>query len=261
VNDDRYGIAGYTASTYGDAFADVYDEWYSSLDDSDFVRYLAKRLPQNSASILELGVGTGRLLEQLHLSRREQGFSDSLQGIDSSAAMLDKCRSREHLSDAIVTSGDFSNDLPSGTFDLIFVGYNTLFNLPDDTALASCFALVNARLSTDGLFAFDVVIPEPTSSPETVTVKSIRADGVTLAVSRHDHTTQRITGQFIEITEEQGVTLRPWSVKYWTPAQLDGHATAAGLELVERISHGDGSAHDADDARHISTYRRIRPHN
>ncbi len=255
MNDDRFGIAGYTSSTYGDAFADVYDEWYSSLSDSDFVEFIATLLPDRPATILELGVGTGRLLEQLVPMR---SHPDIVYGIDSSGAMLNKFTGRVNLQHVTVMQADFSLTLPEATFDLIFVGYNTLFNLPDDDSLAACFSLINDRLSPDGVFALDVVVPEPASSPEVVTVKSMRADGVTLSVSSHDHEQQRITGQFIDITNENGVKLRPWSVRYWTPAQLDSHARQAGLTLVNRIADGNGAVHDEDDARHISVYTRQR---
>ena len=249
----RYGIAGYTASTYGDSFADVYDDWYSDLDDNDFIRYIASLLPDRPAKVLELGVGTGRLLAQLTLARQHR---DILFGIDSSQAMLQKLRARDDLHDANVTVGDFSKMLPDGPFDLIFIGYNTLFNLPDDDALRSCLALVRDKLSAIGIFAIDVVVPEPASTSDVVSVKSITTDSLTLSVSRHDHFQQRITGQFVDISSTSGVNLRPWSVRYWTPEQLDAHGAAVGLSLHSRYADGDGTAHNSDNARHISTYIR-----
>lgn len=250
---NRYGIAGYSASTYGEAFADIYDDWYSELDDGDFVSYLVSVLPDHPVSVLELGVGTGRLLAQFRTLRRH---TDHLFGIDSSDAMLEKLRARRELTDVTVTVGDFSHSLPDGSFDLIFVGYNTLFNLPDDDALRSCLSLVRDKLSPTGVFALDVVVPEPESTNDVVSVKSITHDSVTLSVSRHDHHAQRITGQFVDITTTNGVTLRPWSVRYWTPEQLDAHAAAVGLSLSARLADGHGTSHDGDNARHISTYVR-----
>lgn len=251
--DGRYGIPGYGASTYGDGFADVYDDWYSGLDDSDFVRHIVSLLPNHPVTVLELGVGTGRLLAEFRTLRHH---NDTLAGIDSSLPMLDKLRARNELSDIDITIGDFSQQLPDGPFDLIFVGYNTLFNLPDDDALRSCLSLVRDKLSPNGFFALDVVIPEPASTADVVSVKSLTTDSVTLSVSRHDHLSQRITGQFVDITTASGVVLRPWSVRYWTPAQLDTHATAVGLSLQSRFADGDRSAYDSDNARHISTYVR-----
>ncbi len=51
---------GYEPSTYGDRFADVYDDWYEDVTDVDAtvarVAALAGRGP-----VLELGAGSGRL--------------------------------------------------------------------------------------------------------------------------------------------------------------------------------------------------------
>lgn len=248
---ERYGIAGYGASTYGDTFADVYDDWYADLDDKDFVRYISSLMPDHPVSVLELGVGTGRLLAEFRALRPHK---DALSGIDSSPAMIDKLRARPGLEDVCITVGDFAEQLPKGPFDLIFVGYNTLFNLPDDDALRACLSLVRDKLSPTGFFAVDVVVPEPSSTSDVVSVKSITADSVTLSVSRHDHHEQRITGQFVDITNISGVRLRPWSVRYWTPAQLDVHAAVSGLSLHSRYADGNGTEHDGDNARHISTY-------
>lgn len=250
---DRYGIPGYGPSTYGDGFAEVYDDWYSGLDDGDFIQYIVSLLPERPVSILELGVGTGRLLAQL---RSRRPHNDTLFGIDSSVAMLDRLRTRNDLQDVHVTVGDFSQQLPDGPFDLIFVGYNTLFNLPDEDALHSCLSLVRDKLSFNGFFALDVVIPEPASTADIVSVKSLSRDSVTLSVSRHDHQSQRITGQFVDISSESGVVLRPWSVRYWTPEQLDARAAAAGLSLQSRFADGNRTTYDSDNARHISTYIR-----
>ena len=58
-------------SAYGDAFADVYDDWYADVSDVggtvDTVHRLAAGGP-----VLELGIGTGRLAIPL----KEAGLED-----------------------------------------------------------------------------------------------------------------------------------------------------------------------------------------
>ena len=76
--DAPFGIAGYTETTYGDSFADVYDDWYADLDDADFMVGMVATLPAHNARILELGVGTGRLITQL-LEQRSQ-YTDTFIG-------------------------------------------------------------------------------------------------------------------------------------------------------------------------------------
>ena len=48
--------------------------------------------------------------------------------------------------------------------------------------------------------------------------------------------------------------LRPWSIRWATPAQLDEMAARAGLTLVERCGDMAGDDFDDDSAQHVSIY-------
>jgi SAM-dependent methyltransferase len=249
---NAYGIKGYTAATYGDSFADVYDDWYSDLDDHDFVESIARDLPPHPVRILELGVGTGRLVQQL--INRRSGITDLIVGVDSSQAMLDKALERHFAENVSLSVADFAQSLPSGMFDVIFIGYNTLFNLPDESAVRTCMQLVAERLSESGHFYFDVVRPIGNDNLVHRRIRSSSADDVVLSVSQHHPMEQRITGQFIHFMRPNGVRIRPYSVKYFSPDQLDAMATDCGLRLVVRTEDGDGTLFTADSPRHISKY-------
>jgi SAM-dependent methyltransferase len=246
-----FGIEGYSASSYGDAFADVYDQWYQDLDDHDFVAMICASLGPQPARILELGVGTGRLVRVLQSLRGD--IVDEIVGIDSSAAMLriasEQCN--EHLT---CIEGDFSLTLPDGPFDVVFVGYNTLFNLPNEHALRACMSLVASRLSPQGQFFIDVVMPPQRATEDHVGVRSMSTTEVVVSVSRHDAENQHITGQFIQFTDGAAVRLRPWSIRYFSPTQLDSYAHDAGLVLSHRVSDGHGRAFDPTSDRHISCF-------
>jgi len=249
---DRFGMPGYAAHTYGDAFADVYDEWYADLDDDDFVDTVLAALPGSAARVLDLGTGTGRLLERVAAARRAGGTpGDELTGVDSSEAMLALARRRDSLAAATLVHGDFSVALSDGPFDVVMAGYNTLFNLPDDDALSACLGLVAGVLGESGRFIVDCVMPPRDGGGDHVGVRTITASEVVLSVTRHDAEHRRITGQFVQFTESGGVRLRPWSVRYLSPERLDEIATAQGLALVARHGgHGDSTS------RHVSTYAR-----
>ncbi len=255
---NEYGLPGYGASSYGDAFADIYDEWYESLDDADFVRFMTTHLDtycaQRDALILELGVGTGRLLAQLITARLQK---DSLVGVDSSAAMLAALSKRGLPSRVSTMCCDMSRDLPPGSFDLVFIGYNTIFNLPSEQSLSACLSLVASRIQPDGFLIIDAVVPNDADG-DNVSVRSITTDSVVLSISSHNKASQHISGQFIEFSKTDGVRLRPWVLTYWTPSQLDTIATVAGLELMDRYATGDGQPFTSDSPRHISRYRTSR---
>lgn len=238
---------GYSASTYGDAFADVYDDWYADLADDDFVQTVLGCLATGPARVLDLGTGTGRLLERVASLR--DGVE--LVGIDSSEAMLVHARTRPALGSARLECGDFSVSLPAGPFRVVMAGYNTLFNLPDDATLSSCLGLAAGVLADDGCLVVDCVMPPRDGGGDHVGVRTLGATEVVLSVTRHDPAAQRITGQFVQFTEQGGVRLRPWSVRYVSPERLDELAAAQGLALVAR--HG-GTGDSA--SRHVSTYSR-----
>ena len=75
-------MEGFGRSTYGDGFADVYDDWYGSLGDVEDRNDRAWTRSRVRGPLLELGVGTGRLARPLALRGRD------VTGIDASAAML-----------------------------------------------------------------------------------------------------------------------------------------------------------------------------
>jgi len=245
---------GYDASTYGQRWADVYDEWYGDLGDADFARRLADVLgDRRGARICELGVGTGRLMEMLAAERT--GCADRWFGVDSSEAMLERlARARPGLACRVIRA-DMSEQMPEGPFDLVYCGYNTILNLPDEDALASTLGLVAGALAPDGDFLLDAVEAVP-GEPERVTIRSMTADTLVLSASRLDPATGLIEGHFVELSAGGGVRLRPWVVRHWSTREIDAVAEAAGLALLERHGDGRGATHGPESARHVSRYRR-----
>ncbi len=85
-------------------------------------------------------------------------------------------------------------------------------------------------------------------------MRTLAVDHVVLSVSVDDPDNQRAEGQFVHISESGGVRLRPWSIRWATPAQLDEMADRAGLTLVERCSDMAGARFDDDSTQHVSIY-------
>lgn len=249
---------GYTNSTYGDAFADVYDDWYHDVSDAaatvDFIAEIAGR--GADPRLLELGVGTGRLAVPL----AARGLQ--VVGVDASAAMLAKLADNDPSGLVIGHLGDMVEGLPAGPFAVAFVAFNTFFNLLDASRQQSCFAAVAARLSPQGAFVIEAFVPEPRSG-SSVAVRSMTADTVVLTVATHDEATQTAQGHYISLSESDGVRLRPWAIRYATVEQLDEMAAVAGLDVAERWEDPTGREFTADSPRHITVYRtnhtRVRP--
>ena len=252
MSDNPFGLHGYTPSTYGDAFADVYDEWYRSLGDHDFVDALTRHLPVVPADVLELGVGTGRLLDRLVAAR--SGITDRLTGVDTSAAMIERASAVGSLRGARLAIGDFSDSLPPGEYDLVFCGYNTFFNLADADTMTNAMVLVRSVLRDTGRLVIDAFVPGADTGGDRVSIRTITSDSVVMNVSRHDETEQRIVGQFVELSNGAPVRLRPWAVRYVWPHELDAIAERAGLRLLERHADGSSGAFTPESRRHVSVY-------
>jgi SAM-dependent methyltransferase len=245
---------GYDASSYGDAFADVYDEWYQGISDVELTVVELLDLA-GGGPVLELGVGTGRLAVPL----AEAGLTDGVAvvGIDASEAMLARLAWRDPGQLVTAIHGDIRHDLPDGPFGLVFAAYNTLFNLTDEGAQARCFADVAQRLRPGGRLLIEAFVPDdPPREGDSVSVRSITVDSVVLSIAIHDPDRQSAIGQFVELTQTGGVRLRPWSIRYATPAQLDEYAGAAGLVLEHRWESFGRTPFGDDSARHVSVYRR-----
>jgi SAM-dependent methyltransferase len=258
-------MEGYDASTYGDRFADVYDEWYDDPAETAAVVDLVAALLDDGAdrtadgsdlgsphppAVLELGVGTGRLAVPL----AELGFR--VTGLDASARMLDLLAAKPGGGAVEAVEGDMAGPLPDGPFDVVLVARNTLFNVTTADGQAACLAEVARVLAPRGRFVVEAFVPNdevgPTSSVE---VRRITADRVLLFVDRHDPDAGEVWSSFVDI-EPAGITLRPCHIRYLSPEALDAMAAGAGLALDHRLGGWDGSPFDETSTHHVSVYRR-----
>ncbi len=245
---------GYDASTYGDGFADVYDEWYGQVSDVtatvDVIAELAGGGP-----VLELGVGTGRLAIPL----ADRGLE--VHGVDASPAMVARLRSKPGGDAVQVTLADFADIGVSvdGGFAVAFIAFNTLFNLDTAEAQQRCFASVATRLRPGGTFVVEVLAPDHDASPSGggLTTSSVATDRVVLQATMADRSSQTISGSTIEIAES-GIRLRPWRIRWATTEQLDQMAAAAGFVVRHRWAGWDRSPQAADEARRVTVYERSR---
>jgi SAM-dependent methyltransferase len=248
-------VDGYDPSTYGDRFADVYDDWYGDVTDATAcaAHLAALAAAAGGGPVLELGVGSGRLAIPLAARGIE------VHGIDASTAMLDRLRAKLGGEAIRVTVGDMSElalvDPPA--FAVVVVAFNTFFNLPDEGAQQRCLDRVAALLAPEGRFVLEAFVPGDDLGPNTHAVmpRRITADEVVLTVSQVDAGAQTVTGQHVHL-RESGIRLRPWHLRYATPDQLDAMTQRAGLELEARDAGWAGEPFTEASTVHVSTYRR-----
>ncbi|MFZ9629822.1 MAG: methyltransferase domain-containing protein [Ilumatobacteraceae bacterium] len=255
-------MRGYDDESYGEAFADVYDDWYHDVSDVDTTIALLARLAHDTAGagsptpcVVELGVGTGRLAIPL------AALGVEVTGVDTSRSMLDVLASKG-AGTVHGVHGDMVGALAGlGPAHLVFVAYNTLFSLLTAERQQDCFHAVAAALVAGGRFVVEAFVPPDADDAGgarrtgVVGVRSLAADRVVLSIDTTDPASQRSEGQYVEFTESGGVRLRPWSIRWSTPAQLDDMATRAGLRLEHRWADPAGTPFDGEAERHVSVYR------
>jgi SAM-dependent methyltransferase len=242
-------MRGYDPTSYGQAMADVYDDWYS--DPSDTAACVAALTAlAGSSAVLELGAGTGRLAIPL------AGVGLEVHALDASPAMLDALRAKAGGQAVHCHLGDLAGPLPGGPFGLVFVAVNTFFSLLTQAAQQQALAAVAAVLGPGGRLVIEAFVPDVDADGDRVEVRDLAADRVVLSVSRAHADEQSAMGQFIELRDGQPVRLRPWAIRWATPDQLDAMAAAAGLVLAHRWGSWHGEAFGPQSSHHISTYRR-----
>ena len=119
----------------------------------------------------------------------------------------------------------------------------------------ACFSAVAGRLATAGRFVIEAFVPEdPPRSGTVVGVRSMSSAEVVLSISVHDPDGQRAEGHFVQFTDGERVRLRPWSVRYAPPAELDAMALAAGLVPLDRWEDFARHPFGDDSPRHVTVY-------
>jgi len=246
----------YGPETYGESVADVYDAWYTAESESlgavsTAVAFLGGLAGDGPA--LELGIGTGRLALPLQQSGVE------VHGIDASAAMVAKLRSKPGGDRIPVTMGDFRDFSLETRYRLIYVVFNTFFGLLSQEDQVKCFRAIARHLTDNGVFAIEAFVPDLSrfDRGQRVSAIDVGTDEVRLDVTSHDAAEQRSVTQHVVIRED-GVRMFPVRLRYAYPSELDLMARLVGLWLRERVADWQGTPFRDGCDKHISVYELAR---
>jgi SAM-dependent methyltransferase len=238
----------YSAETYGETIAEIYDERHASFDE-DAVALLAELARGGRA--LELGIGTGRIA--LPLAAR----GVEVHGIDASPAMVERLRAKPDGEALAVTFGDFAEVPVEGEFALVYVVFNTFFALLTQEEQVRCFQSVARRLAPGGVFLIEAFVPDMTlfNRGQTVRAVKVTAEIVDMHASTHDISAQRVSSQQI-IIKDGAIRLYPVQIRYCWPSELDLMARLAGLVLRERWGGWRREPFNSESMKHVSVYAR-----
>jgi SAM-dependent methyltransferase len=196
---------------------------------------------------LEFAIGTGRIA----LPLAERGVR--VAGIDTSEAMLARLREKPGAERIEAMVGDMAATRVDGDFALVFLVFNTIFNLTTQDGQVACFENAAAHLRSGGRFVIEARVPELQRLPLGQTVLPWRADPSGISYYVYDVVTQRLSGQHYYVQDDR-IKASPIEMRYAWPAELDLMARLAGMHLEHRWAGWDREPFTGLSPSHVSVY-------
>lgn len=207
---------------------------------------------------LELAVGTGRIALPLAAA------GVRVDGVEQSAAMIQALRAKPGGADLHLVQGDMADITLPGSYALVFLVFNSIYNLLTQEEQIACFTSVADHLEGDGRFLIEAALPGPGQAepgpqyrlePSYIEAEVVETGQVVLDVGRYDPATQVLDRTRVHLSEA-GVKLSPIALRFASPGELDLMARLAGLRLHHRWGGWQREAFTATSRRHISVYGR-----
>lgn len=234
--------------SFGEDVADTYDE-HPRGDEAETVACLQELA--NGGPVLELAIGTGRI----GLPLAAGGLQ--VDGVEQSTAMAAKLRAKPGGDRLAVTMGDIADVPVSGKYRLIYLVFNTLYNLLTQDEQVRCFQNVARHLTDDGRFLVESAVPGALYRLDDsyVDAEAVELGKVTLDVGRYDRVSQLLDECHVTLTPS-GIRIDPIVTRFVWPSEMDLMARIAGLRLHSRWAGWQREPFDARSLRHVSVYGR-----
>jgi SAM-dependent methyltransferase len=236
---------------FGERIAANYDEDSATMFDPAVVGPAVDMLAElaGGCAALEFAVGTGRIA----LPLAERGVR--VAGIDSSDAMLARLRAKPGAERVEALAGDMAATRVDGDFSLVYLVFNTIFNLTTQDGQVACFENAAAHLPGGGRFVIEARVPELQRLPLGQTVLPWRADPDGMSYYVYDVVTQRLSGRHYDFVDGK-VEANPIEMRYAWPAELDLMARLAGMRLEHRWAGWGREPFTGLSPAHVSVYRK-----
>lgn len=236
--------------SFDETVAASYDALSQRGDEKFTVQFLEPLARGGRA--LELAIGTGRIA--LPLAAR----GVQVEGIDLSPSMIAQLRSKPGSENIEVLIGNFADVGLPGPYRLIYVVFNTLFNLLTQEEQVRCFINVASRLEEGGRFVVEGGTPAEfyrLRNNQYVDAEALQIDQVRLDIAKFDPVEQRLTETHVTLSSA-GLQFNPIVTRYAWPSELDLMARIAGMRLETRWGGWNHEPFTADSRNCISVYVR-----
>ncbi len=235
------------AFSFGPAVAARYDD--QPRGDEDAAAAFLAELAQGRRA-LEFAIGTGRIAMPL----AAKGIQ--VDGIELSPHMIERLRAKPFGDQINVRMGDMSVATTGERYGLVYLVFNTIFNLLTADDQIRCFQNAARHLAAGGRFVVETAVPHAWMSPgnsDYVHAEQVGMDAVVLDVARYDPVTQLLEENHVHLGVN-GITFFPIVARLITPGEMDLMARMAGLHLVERYATWERTIFDAQSTAHVSVY-------
>jgi SAM-dependent methyltransferase len=231
-------------TSFGPDVAQRYDDDLRG-DEEESAAFLARYAREGA---LEFAIGTGRVA--LPLARR----GVRVDGIELSPHMVARLRQKAGGDDLDVLVGDMASETTGKTYSLVYLVFNTIYNILTQEGQVDCFKNAARHLAEGGVFVIEAAPPWAwIRGDQFVNVERITAESVTLDVNQYDQVTQVLNENHVSLGAG-GTTMGPISCRLIWPSEMDLMAQLAGLRLVERAGGWNGERFTSSSPCHVSVY-------
>jgi SAM-dependent methyltransferase len=238
------------ATSFGPEVAARYD-LQPRGDEPDAAAFLAELAGDRRA--LELAIGTGRVALPL------AALGIPVDGIELSAAMVEQLRAKPGGPALHVEEGDMTQVSMGRRYGLVYLVYNTIFNLLTADDQVRCFENAARHLDEGGCFVVETAMPNAWVTPDRpdyVRAEHVGLHEVVLDIARFDPVTQLLAEQHVRLGTG-GISMSPIVCRLITPGEMDLMARIAGLRLADRFADWRRGPFVADSVAHVSVYRAV----
>lgn len=235
------------ASSFGPDVAARYDN--QPRGDEEAAAMFLSELARGRRA-LEFAIGTGRIALPL------AGRGVPVDGIELSPHMAARLRAKPGGDRIDVTIGDMSVATTGRSYGLVYLVFNTIFNLLTADDQIRCFENAARHLMPGGHFVVEAALPQAWIAPgasDYVRAERVGATSVVLDVARYDPVTQLLEESHVHLAAT-GISLYPIACRLITPGEMDLMARIAGLRLVARYATWERAPFDAHSNAHVSVY-------
>jgi len=247
---------------YPDVVARFYDAVYAQVRDGVDNDYYLSQMAEAGGPVLEIGVGTGRLLAAA-LARGVDAY-----GVDLSPTMVERCREKLPGEDRDrVWVGDGVSLKTERRFSLVVAPFRVLSHVPALDDQIRFLESVHDALRPGGLFVFDLYVPSLTllleGLPEICDFDGEHAPGkrlrrfVSSTPADLARQTNHVRMRFVW-DEDDGEQGEDWEfdMRFFFRFEIEHLVARSRLELVSLHGDFDGGALTADSREYLVVCRR-----